>query len=522
MFELVHQEIAGANIKVIGCGGGGSNAVETMIRAGLHGVDFIVANTDRQALDASSATIKLQLGAQLTRGLGAGANPDVGRAAALEDRALIEEMVAGADMVFVTAGMGGGTGTGGAPVIAEVAREAGALTVAVVTKPFQFEGKRRLKHAEAGLKELSDQVDTLIVIPNQRLLYIASEKTSILETFKKADDVLLNAVKGITDLINIRGLINLDFADVRTVMSSRGLALMGTGVALGEKRAVEAATKAISSPLLEDISIKGATGIIINITGGPDLTLFEVNEASTLITEEADEEAEIIFGAVIDEQLKDEVRVTVIATGFKHKISQILSTVGTRPLTAHAHAASKPPAAVPVETPDEAVPSELGTQDVRHPSTPSPISIAKTESPLPTQPRQPVEEKLSDAVSRIAAEAGFDVGRTSQELPFETQGPPSPPFNLKATQGSSQVPSPPEPPVQAEVDEDLRSGGSSPPADVQPKESPKSASQPPSSREDDLKAARRIARELGIGHLGDEEYDIPTFLRRPADKDKDL
>ncbi len=317
MFELEENINIGANIKVVGVGGGGSNAVSTMIEDGMTGVEFIVANTDIQALNANKASSKIQLGLDLTKGLGAGANPDIGRRAAIESYNEIVEKLEGSDMVFVTAGMGGGTGTGGAPIVAKIARELGALTIGVVTKPFIFEGKRRTKHADGGLNELKENVDTLIVIPNQKLLSIATDRTPLLETFKKADEVLLQAVKGISDLINIRGLINLDFADIRTVMASKGLALMGTGAATGENRAVEAATAAISSPLLENIKIDGATGIIINVTGGPDLSLMEVNEASTLITEAAHEDAEIIFGAVIDENMGDEVRVTVIATGFE-------------------------------------------------------------------------------------------------------------------------------------------------------------------------------------------------------------
>ena len=325
MFELEENINIGANIKVVGVGGGGSNAVSTMIEGGMHGVEFIVANTDIQALHANKASVKVQLGLDLTKGLGAGANPDVGRRAAIESYNEIVEKLEGSDMVFVTAGMGGGTGTGGAPIVAKIARELGALTIGVVTRPFIFEGKRRAKHAEGGLQELKDNVDTLIVIPNQKLLSISGDKTPLLETFKKADEVLLQAVKGISDLINIRGLINLDFADIRTVMQAKGLALMGTGTAKGENRAVEAATAAISSPLLENIKIDGATGIIINVTGGPDLSLYEVNEASTLITEAAHEDAEIIFGAVIDENMKDEVRVTVIATGFSDPDKKVLS-----------------------------------------------------------------------------------------------------------------------------------------------------------------------------------------------------
>jgi cell division protein FtsZ len=318
MFELEENVNIGANIKVVGVGGGGSNAVTTMIETGMVGVEFVVANTDIQALNSSKAGYKIQLGADLTKGLGAGANPDVGRRSAIESYNQIVDQLKGSDMVFVTAGMGGGTGTGGAPIVAKIARELGALTIGVVTKPFVFEGKKRGKHAECGLAELKENVDALVVIPNQKLLSIAGEKTPLLETFKKADEVLHQAVKGISDLINIRGLINLDFADIKTVMQNKGLALMGTGTGRGENRAIEAATQAISSPLLENVKIDGATGIIINVTGGSDLSLYEVDQASQLITDAASEDAEVIFGAVIDPTLNDEVRVTVIATGFSH------------------------------------------------------------------------------------------------------------------------------------------------------------------------------------------------------------
>lgn len=327
MFELEENVNIGANIKVVGVGGGGSNAVATMIEGQMSGVEFVIANTDIQALNSSKAQHKIQLGADLTKGLGAGANPDVGRRSAIESYNNIVEQLKGSDMVFVTAGMGGGTGTGGAPIVAKIARELGALTIGVVTKPFVFEGKKRSKHAEGGLSELRDNVDALIVIPNQKLLTIAAEKTPLLETFKKADEVLLQAVKGISDLINIRGLINLDFADIRTVMANKGLALMGTGQASGDNRAVIAATQAISSPLLENVKIEGATGIIINVTGGPDLSLYEVNEASTLITEAASEDAEVIFGAVIDPNMGDQVCVTVIATGFAREDKKDAATL---------------------------------------------------------------------------------------------------------------------------------------------------------------------------------------------------
>src|SRR5262244_2338929 len=317
MFEIVEPtNINSARIKVIGIGGGGGNAVNTMIGAKLSGVDFMVANTDAQSLEKSQAALRIQLGSMVTKGLGAGANPEIGRRAAMEDQDKIKEHLAGSDMIFITAGMGGGTGTGGAPVIARLAREVGALTVGVVTKPLIFEGKKRMRQSEEGIEELKANVDTLIVIPNQRLLSIAAKTTTMLEAFHKADDVLLQAVRGISDLIITPGLINLDFADIRTVMAEMGLALMGAAAASGENRAIEAAQKAISSPLLEDISIQGARGVLINITGGPDLCLHEVNEAASMIQEEAHDDANIIFGAVIDENMTDEIRITVIATGF--------------------------------------------------------------------------------------------------------------------------------------------------------------------------------------------------------------
>ena len=316
MFEIEEDLQQVARIKVVGVGGGAGNAVNTMINSGLSGVDFIVANTDAQALVNSKAHIKVHLGSRLTKGLGAGANPEVGKNAALEERERIKEVLEGADMVFVTAGLGGGTGTGGAPIIAEIAKELGALTVGVVTKPFMFEGKRRQKQAEDGWRELKKSVDTLITIPNQRLLSISGKNTSFLDAFKKADEVLLQAVKGISDIINFHGFINVDFADVRAVMSEMGMALMGTGSATGENRAISAAQKAISNPLLEDISIKGAKGVLINITGNSNMTMLEVEEAATLIKDEAHEDANIIYGQVFDDSIGDEIRVTVIATGF--------------------------------------------------------------------------------------------------------------------------------------------------------------------------------------------------------------
>ena len=318
VFELEETK-DNAKIKVIGLGGGGSNAINRMMEARFTGVEFIVANTDLQALRASPAPVKLQLGARLTLGLGAGADPEVGKKAALEDREQIKKLLDGADMVFVTAGLGGGTGTGSAPIVAATAKEMGILTVAVVTKPFAFEGRRRSQQAEAGLAELRGVVDTLITIPNQRLLAVVDRGTPLIEAFKVADTVLLQAVQGISDLILVPGLINLDFADVRTIMAGSGMALMGAGVGKGEHRALDAAQKAIASPLLDETSIDGARGILINFTGGSDMSLHEVEEAARVVQEAAHEEAHIIFGAVIDPNLQDEVRITVIATGFSER-----------------------------------------------------------------------------------------------------------------------------------------------------------------------------------------------------------
>src|SRR5512145_725864 len=316
MIEYTDKQDA-ARIKVIGVGGGGGNAINTMVAARIEGVEFIAANTDVQALAANKASVKLQLGRGASRGLGAGANPEVGRQAALEERDQIVAALEGADMVFVTAGMGGGTGTGGAPVVADIAKSTGALTVGVVTKPFLFEGNKRRKQAEQGLAELKAAVDTLIVIPNQRLLSVAGENMSLADAFKRADEVLLNAVQGISDLITVHGLVNVDFADVRTIMAEQGMALMGTGRANGERRAMEAMQAAISSPLLEDVTLDGATGLLVNITGGPNLSLREVDEAVSMAHAAADPDANIIFGSVIDERMGDEVKITVIATGFQ-------------------------------------------------------------------------------------------------------------------------------------------------------------------------------------------------------------
>jgi len=337
---MLDEEQLGARIKVIGVGGGGGNAVNRMIQAGIKGIEFMVANTDVQAMRTSLAPVKLQIGGKLTKGLGAGANPEIGKQAALEDTDRILEALSGADMIFITTGMGGGTGTGAAPIIASLAAELGALTVAVVTKPFGFEGKRRRIQAEQGIRSLRETVDTLITIPNERLLNFVERATSLNEAFTIADDILRQAVQGISDLITVPGEINLDFADVKTIMHGMGMALMGTGVSSGEHRAVEAAQRAISSPLLEEASIEGAKGVLINITGGSDMTLFEVHEAASIIQEAADEEANIIFGTVIDPRMKDEIKVTVIATGFDSATKGFLNTRGEQLSSGNARTAS--------------------------------------------------------------------------------------------------------------------------------------------------------------------------------------
>jgi len=373
-----------ASIKVVGVGGAGGNAVNTMIDSGLGGVQFIAANTDSQALQHNRASMKLQLGGKETRGLGCGADPEKGRNSAMEVRDRIREVLDETDMVFVTAGLGGGTGTGAAPIVAEIARELGALTVGVVTKPFLFEGRTRMKHAERGLDELHRVVDTVITIPNQRLLALAGKATSVRDSFRLADEVLFNAVRGISDLITIHGLINLDFADVRTIMNEMGVALMGTGTASGEERAVEAARAAISSPLLEDLSIEGAHGVLINITGGEDLSLYEVNEASTLIQEAAHEDANIIFGAVIDEEMaKGEMRVTVIATGLDDSRVRRSPDLDYRAGT-HANVTPLRPESISVSSPVETLTpaasrdSQTGTLEFRE--------LARSQDPLRAEP----------------------------------------------------------------------------------------------------------------------------------------
>lgn len=421
MFEFIEESAQEAKIKVIGVGGGGGNAINTMINKKLEGVDFIAANTDLQALKANRASIKIQMGRELTKGLGAGSNPEVGRDAAIEDQHAIADAIGHADMVFITAGMGGGTGTGGAPVIARIAKEIGALTVGVVTKPFGFEGRRREIQAEEGIKELKESVDTLITIPNERLLGLATDQTTMIETFHMADDVLLQAVRGISDLITVHGLINLDFADVKTVMNEMGMAIMGAGTSSGEARALDAATRAISSPLLENMSIKGATGVLINVTGSSNMTLHEINEASKLIQQEAHEDANIIFGAVIDENMKDAIRVTVIATGFDKNPMKFAKTPMRRSIVGNIHHSQRNPREITRVT---SMP--MSYKRIERGSSVEPISVSEPDSVEYSQ--------------------------------FS--------FNKRATQDHS---------------------------------------------------IKQIAQEIGVSEYKEDEYDIPTFLRKQAD-----
>src|SRR5713226_7758553 len=408
MIELVDAPDPGARIKVIGAGGCGGNAVSHMIKQGLHGVDFIAVNTDSQALSNNAAPMRMQIGQVLTRGRGTGGNPEIGRKAALENEERLRQLLAEAEMVFVTAGMGGGTGTGSAPVIARFARESGALTVGVVTKPFQFEGRKRSSQADEGLRELKDAVDTLITIPNDRLLSVASRTTTLKEAFQKADDVLLQAVRGISELVTVHGLINLDFADVRSIMADMGMAMMGTARASGENRAAEAAQRAISSPLLEDTSIKGARGLLINVTGGPDMSLYEVNEAASLIQEEAHEDANIIFGAVIDETMQDEIRVTVIATGFGDMESRLFSP--PRPAAA--------PMTAPITAPVNAAPTRPidPIQSPIQPQIPLPPPIQPTQNQMfagkPIRRLGLIVDESTLDIPTFKRRAGGDIGPT--------------------------------------------------------------------------------------------------------------
>jgi cell division protein FtsZ len=482
--------IAGPNIKVIGVGGGGGNAVNTMIEAGVLGVDFVAANTDCQVLETNQAPTKIQIGKVLTRGLGCGGNPDIGSAAALEDAQRIGEILSGADMVFITAGMGGGTGTGAAPVIARAAREMGALTVGVVTKPFQFEGMLRKKKATGGIAELAKSVDALIVIPNDRLIELAGKKLTFRESFNLVDSVCLTAVRGISDLVMVPGLINVDFADVRAIMTGMGRALMGSGVGRGERRALDAAQMAITSPLLEDVSINGATGILVNITGGPDLMLSEVNEACSLVHDAADPDANIIFGSVIDANLTDEVRITVIATGFQGRaiVEASPSSPGGRPQI-------KRPAEHQMTLPMHSPPGETVIA-VSHAAPPPPVPPALPARALSVAPAASVITSAPPPVAEPLDVADTEVEIDSIEI---LRYPPVPVLATPApvTPGAAVVAVPDSRPV-------IRPAVPSPIA---------TASAAGSS-------ARRVTpaapAALAAAHLGIEEseFDKPTYLRR--------
>lgn len=546
MFELEEAASLGANIKVIGVGGGGGNAVNTMIEGGLTGVEFIVANTDRQAIEYNKSQQKIQLGRELTKGLGAGANPEIGKRAAIESYNDIVEKLEGADMVFVTAGMGGGTGTGGAPIVAKIAKELGALTIGVVTRPFMFEGKKRKKHADLGVSELRENVDTLIVIPNQKLLTVSSEKTPLLDTFKRADEVLLQAVKGISDLINIRGLINLDFADIRTVMANKGMAIMGTGVASGENRAVEAAGQAISSPLLENISIEGATGIIINVTGGPDLTLWEVNEASTLITEAAHEDAEVIFGAVINQEMSEEVHVTVIATGFINEQRDVVNdqiqkmqAMAQAQITMQANQSS-------FMQPQQPAPRANAAADLAHQaelfrnfmqsqgmvsSSQSSNGYEQRQQQVTQQPAAPVQQRQAQVNSSYQAAPAPQYEEQQMQMTPQPQPP------TQAAQPTQHSPSFPihnsEPPAlsplkpsgqESKLPRDLLIAKARAYRESQGQAQGTVEPQQLSMQMDDsmdLNHARRMAEDVVKSPFDSDNLDVPAYLRRQIEKDGD-
>jgi len=504
MVEL--DETQGPRIKVIGVGGGGGNAINTMIEAGIQGVDFVAVNTDCQVLATNQAPTKIQIGKNLTKGLGAGANPEIGCAAALEDAARIAEVVAGADMVFVTAGMGGGTGTGAAPVIARVAREGGALTVAVVTKPFTFEGLQRKKKANGGVSELGKSVDALIVIPNDRLVALAGKHMTLCESFNLVDSVCATAVRGISDLVLMPGLINVDFADVRTIMTGMGRALMGSGRGKGEKRALDAAQMAINSPLLEDVSINGATGILVNITGGPDLMLAEVNEACSLIQEAADPDANIIFGSVIDPNMADEVRLTVIATGFQSRAAAEASPgtsantrTGKKPNDGQLALPISHPA--PAAAPTHAPPRVTLTMGAAPPPVPTSVGIpaAVARPAAPTRPAMAVAvavpeivEFADTATDECSAPEVYPVGALAYTpLPVGVAPAPAAPLPV----GERTAPFPESRPV-------IRPAVASPMSTV-PGSGPR-------------RASCAAAPALAADHLciEENEYDKPTYVRR--------
>lgn len=558
MFELEENINIGANIKVVGVGGGGNNAITTMIDGGLQGVEFVVANTDRQVLASHRASKKINLGSELTKGLGAGANPEIGKRSAIESYNDIVEALEGADMVFVTAGMGGGTGTGAAPIVAKIARELGALTIGVVTRPFLFEGKKRMRNADGGIAELRENVDTLIVIPNQKLLSVSNDRTTLVDSFKRADEVLLHAVKGISDLINVRGYINLDFADIRTVMASKGMAIMGTGRARGENRAVEAATAAISSPLLENISIDGATGIVVNISGA-DLLMNEVNEATTLITEAAHESAEVIFGAVIDESLGDEIQITVIATGFgldpavmqanEHLAQmQALQHQVRASQQVNAMAAQQAPHAWP--TMPTSMPSNMQS------AMPQPGAYAPQAQHQPMyQPQHPTTSHMAPPVAQQPMQS--HAAPVAQQVPV-ANFPMNAPISAPAVHNHlpqaeyihpSSVQAPLVQPMSQTMGQSLASTEEGPELNLNGSAAPQGEGEKPLPRdlllqkvrqyresqarragapqpeqlqmdvegpESSLEAARRLASEIVRSPFDPKNLDVPTFLRRKA------
>ncbi len=517
MFDIADNSPlpAGARIKVIGVGGGGCNAVNTMIRSGLNGVEYIVANTDSQALNANLANTKIQLGGNVTKGLGAGANPEVGRKAAIEDYEKLSEVLDGADMVFVTAGMGGGTGTGAAPVIAKLAREMGALTVGVVTKPFLFEGKKRSRQAEEGIRSLEESVDSLICIPNQRLLQLAGENLSLVDTFKAADEVLLNAVQGISDLINNTGLINADFADVSTVMTNKGMSLMGTGTASGQERAIKAAKLAISSPLLEDVTIDGSTGIIINITGSSSLTTHETNQAVSLIMEAADEDAEIIFGTVIDESMGENVKVTVIATGLKTQrksvVNPVTSTQTIQQTVAPVQTAAPVQQVVRPVAPQ--APVQQTAQPVSRPVenyTSQEVATAqtRTESRYEHRYEAPVDNRKTDYA--VKSEIVFDF---EKEEPKAMPERPKINWAEKLQSAASKYDSQKsfETPVSAPINQTVNSHEKAKSFVNESLTLQDSSQTNTSPRETRIKS---IAEKLGFFNFDEDEFDTPSFMKK--------
>lgn len=526
----VEQPAMGAKIKVVGVGGGGTNAINTMISSGLDSVDFVAANTDTQSLSHSLSPVTIQVGKELTKGLGAGADPDIGRDATLEDRHEIMEALTGSDMVFVTAGMGGGTGTGGASVVAQIARELGALTVGVVTKPFTFEGRRRSKQAEIGIERLREAVDTLIVIPNQRLLQMATPEMSLLEAFKLADKVLLDAVRGISDIINIPGTINVDFADVKTIMSKMGRALMGIGSAEGEGRAMKAATMAISSPLLEDMNIEGATGVLINITAAPSVGILELNEACSVIHESAHEDANIIMGTVIDDNLDDGIRVTVIATGFAVEHDGHLT---------HDHTLFAPPPKKILTNIRQEM-SALTNRQAAPPPVPTstpPLSAGappRAAAPIPTAPTAYAKQTEVAPPPSAANQHPVPVPATSPAA-ATTPAPSAPAAGAGPDSSVSQAPAagPVEPitkPKGGVVGSLLHKAAAPTPGSISPQAAPpklnegfaadiedsidtamQRAVQPPRTP-----AAAPAARAPAAPKVGGVDIEVPTFLRKPS------